>query len=208
MQVETVLLPAMCVLLGFYWMTFGLGLLMMRKGFARIREFRKTLWNGRVQKFQYFPFNALLRGLDERRYLASAMGIAAINSVMAPTCFCLGLILVVPLMAAFQGFAVGVLMGKADRRNTLWAAATLLFEFSHFALGGALGLAVALSAIFGDLTFGEAMSQAGAIFTGGYRILLMTLLLGNGLLEAAGLIYWSMQGAMGLDPLLNKKFMD
>lgn len=188
------------ILSAIYFGAFMIGFVLTRADWPNFKSWRRSLREGRIKKFQYFPFRTLLRLWRERKFIRTSIAIAVVNSTMAIACFLFGLCLIAPLIAAFQGLAVGVLMGKSDWRNTVWAGGVLVFEFGAFAMSGAFGMTAAIHILSGG-GIEETIIQITEVLPGGYLLFPVMALLGNGFLESAGPIFWRMKGALDLEDL-------
>lgn len=197
------------VLYSILWVTLIVGMTLIRKGNKSAGRIRTWLLNKRIQQFQYPPFRTLLRLLIAKRFLpASTTFIFLIIIPVVSLFFALGMLLITPLLAIYQGFAVGLLIGRFDRKHIIWALTVGTFELGYWALSGALGMVVSTGFLFSDTSFSESFLNAVDVLFSGYWIPIVICILANALVETAGPIYWNMTGPISLEDISQGKYLN
>lgn len=189
-------------LLAVVWIALAAGVFLVRRGSESAGRFRTWLLNKRIAQFQFPPFRVMLRLWLGRRFLATAISFLLL--IIAPAVllfFLLGICLVTPLLAVYQGFVVGLLVARYNRRNMIWALTIGLFESGYWVLAGALGMAVTVGTLFAELSFADSFVNVIRIFLSGYWIPIAVCVLINAFGEVAGPIYWKVEGPISLEAL-------
>ena len=184
------------------WAALVIGVVLVANNFKPALLMRTWFIEKRKIMFRYPPFSILLDQWLKNNYMPAALIFLFIIIVPAIVLqFLMGMILISPLLAVYQGMTVGILIGNLNTRSTVWAAFTGLFELGYFAFAGALGMYASISWLFEGINFSDALSGSINIFSTGYWIFLAVCAAGNAFLETAGPIYWNMQGPITLSEL-------
>jgi hypothetical protein len=191
------------------WISLLVGISLVRKGNKSAVKMRAWLLNKRIAQFQLPPFKNMLRlWLAKRFFLTSLSFILLIITPAVLLFFLLGICLVTPLLAVYQGLVVGLLIARFERRHMAWAFIIAPFEIGYWVLAGALGMAVTVGTLLSDLSFVDSFLNAVGILLSGYWIPIVICVLVNAFGEVAGPIYWKLEGPVSLEMLAKGEPID
>jgi hypothetical protein len=184
------------------WIALGVGVLLIRTGNRTAWRIRTWLINKRIEQFQHTPLKHLLRLWLSGRFVRTSVTFVIVIILPAVLLFfLLGLLLITPLLAIYQGLVVGFFIAHFDRRHMLWAMAVAPFELGYWALSGALGVSATAGVFFNHLSLTSSLMRTAEVLASGYWIPLVICILVNGFAEVAGPIYWNLSGPVSLETL-------
>lgn len=184
------------------WIALVAGVSLVRTGNRRAKRIRTWLINKRIEQFQHPPFKNLLRlWLAGRFFRTSFSFIVVIILPAVLLFFLLGLLLITPLLAIYQGFVVGLLVAHYDRRHVRWAMMVVPFEVGYWVLSGALGMSVTAGLLLDDLSLTQSFLKMADVLASGYWVPIAVCIAVNAFGEVAGPIYWNMKGPVSLEIL-------
>jgi hypothetical protein len=191
------------------WIALLVGIFAVRRGQKSAIRMRAWLLNKRIAQFQLPPFKNMLGfWLAKRFFLTSISFILLIIMPAVLLFFLLGICLVAPLLAIYQGLVVGLLTARFDRRQMAWALIIAPFEIGYWVLAGGLGMAVTADTLFGNFSFVDSFLNATRILLSGYWIPIIICVLVNAFGEVAGPVYWNMEGPVSLATLAKGEPID
>ena len=175
------------ILFGIYWVFWLAGFFIVRSGTGIGRWLEVFTWNSRIRLWnRQTVYDRLFTAMEEKKYILVSFLVMIFNFPMLLVQFVSGLVLLSPLLAAYAGTLVGLLVGQGkSRRFFIYAISTLVFEFGAFAFAGAIGMLAGEKWILSDVGF---LDSFGVVFDliSLYVLLPIGCLLLNGFLEAAG----------------------
>ena len=117
------------------------------------------------------------------------MFVILFNLVMVIFQLLAGLVFISPLIAAYAGIFVGLLIGQGKGKAFFtYTLVTLIFEFGAFALAGGIGMSIGKSWLLSDAGFTESWRFVFREISL-LAILPLVCLVLNGLLEALGPLF-------------------
>ena len=188
------------------WFSLFIGILFMKRGSSSSKKLHEFFVDRQIKKFQYPPFKNLLNLWLSNQYIVTSL--TFIFLIIIPAVFLffiLGLLLISPILALFQGFTVGILIGKLKGKEMTWALLVGIFEFGYWALSGAFGLDVTIETLFYGKSFFVSLSSCVDILAAGYWIPLVIFICGNAFGEVAGPIYFNIKSPISLSTLSKGK---
>jgi len=184
------------------WFSLIIGVSLVKTRNKAAQKMQALFVSKQIQKFRYPPFKNLLNLWVARKYLPATFTFITIIIIPAAFMyFSLGILLISPILAVFQGLTVGLLIADLKGKNMTWAIVVLIFEFGYWAFSGAFGMLISIQYLTTDQTFVSSFVAAMNSLTSGYWIPLVVGILGNAFLEIAGPIYWDMKGAINLEAI-------
>ena len=194
------------IIFGVYWVFWLVGLLVVRSQTVLGRKLEIFTWNFRIRSWNRQPvYERLFSAMEGKRYFLSVVLVMLFNMPMLVIQFIGGLVLISPLMAAYAGTLVGLLVGQGKGRAFfIYALSTLVFEFGAFAFAGAIGIMTGEAWILSDVSF---LNSFGLVFNqiSFYALLPIGCLLLNGLLEATG-PFFGIDGVPGIEAYRKQVF--
>ncbi len=184
------------------WASLMIGVLFVANNFKPALLMRGWFIEKRKMMFRYPPFSFLLDQWLKNNYIPTVLIFAF--AIILPAIILqilMGMILISPLLAVYQGMTVGILIGNLNAHSTIWATVTGIFELGYFALAGAWGMYISISWLFGGVAFSEAFIRELRNYVLRLLDVFAVCAAGNALLETAGPIYWNMRGPISLSEL-------
>ena len=178
------------ILYGIYWFCLLVGLIIVRSGTQIGNKLEKFTWNSRIRLWHKQPiYEHLFSYMENKKYLCTSSLVMLLNLPMVIFQLVTGLILLSPIVAAYAGTLVGLIVGQGGKKAFfVYAIATLIFEFGAFASAGAIGMTIGESWLLSEITFLDSfrfITQQIPV----YLLLPIGCLILNGLIEAMGPIF-------------------
>lgn len=167
------------------WIVFTFGFCFISTHFDHARQFKKLLWNGRIDKLNKQPFSLFMKAYENKNYMKAFLMVIVCNLFGHILMFLLGYIKIGFIMILIQPFMQGAVVGMGDDRTRMWGIFTAIFEVSSLILSCCLGF-------IGNIE---------------YLWISMLLLIINGLVEAGG-IYVGVKGVPGIDAVKGKIYIE
>ena len=190
------------ILYALTWCSLFAGILLIRKDYPRAKRMRTWLLNKRIEQFKIPPFKNLLKLWMSGKYFLTSVFFLFLTIIPAVILFFLiGMSLIMPVLAVYQGLTVGFFIAYNNRRDTAWALAVGLFETGYWSLSGALGMSVTLGVILYKLSFAQSLLNVWDQFISVYWIPVAVCIVVNAFGEVAGPIYWDIASPLSLETL-------
>ena len=175
------------ILYGIYWLCLLIGFIVVRSKTDTGRKLERYTWNSRVDSWHRQPvFKYLFNAMDNRKYVLSSILVMLFNLPMVIFQLLAGLIFLSPLVSAYAGIFVGLLVGQGKgKKFFIYTLITLIFEFSAFALAGGIGMSIGKSWLLTDTGFIDSWESVFGDISW-FSILPLICLVLNGVLEATG----------------------
>ncbi len=185
------------------WCGYGLGFMLVRRASVWTKKLEVLLWNGRIDRLARPPYSWLMTAMFEKKwYAATALLVMALNLPMLVFNFLLGMTGLSVVFSPVQGFVMGALVAMGDALTRRYGTATAVFELTGFSLSAGLGAMVSVRWITTNMTLADSWEQ---MLTSGLLLLPFLFLIGNGLVEAAG-IQLGATGVPGIDAVREKRY--
>jgi hypothetical protein len=184
------------------WVALVVGVAFIRRGNKRAQRIRTWLLNKRIEQFRHPPFKNLLKLWMTRKYLLTSVSFMFLIITPAVLLFFLvGMFLLTPLLAVYQGLVVGFLIARYDRRHLVCGLGVGAFEFGYWAVSGALGMSLTAGIVFNGASFVQSLAFVMEELASGYWLLIVLCVVINAFGEVAGPMYWNMTGPLPLETL-------
>lgn len=166
------------------WIAFIFGFCFISTHFDQACQFKKQLWNGRIDKLNKQPFSSFMKAYASKNYMKSFLMVIVCNLLGHMIMFLSGYIKIGFIMILIQPFMQGAVVGMGDDKTRMWGIFTAIFEVSGLILSCCLGFMGTIE----------------------YWWLSMLLLILNGIVEAGG-IYVGIKGVPGIDAVKDKTYI-
>lgn len=166
------------------WIAFTFGFCFISTHFDNAVQFKKQLWNGRIDKLSKQPFSLFMKAYESKNYIKSFLMVVVCNFLGHLIMFLSGYIKIGFIMILIQPFMQGAVVGMGDDKTRMWGVFTAVFEVSGLILSCCLGF-------MGNIE---------------YLWISMLLLILNGIIEAGG-IYVGVKGVPGIDAVKGKTYL-
>lgn len=185
-----------------YWISQGISYVVCRSGNAVGQRLCRFFWNSRIDLFQRQPFRAMLEAMEAKRYWPAVGLVMLVNVRMVVMQWVLGMVFLAPALAVFAGIFAGATFSMGERRTVFpYGMINMIFEFGAFAAGAAAGLAITWSWRSASLEFWQALTSNLPFLGLGFVLLTM-----NGLVEAAGPVFFGIKGVPPLEAVRNRSY--
>lgn len=166
------------------WIAFIFGFCFISTHFDNAVQFKKQLWNGRIDKLSKQPFSLFMKAYESKNYIKSFLMVVVCNFLGHLIMFLSGYIKIGFIMILIQPFMQGAVVCMGDDKTRMWGVFTAVFEVSGLILSCCLGF-------MGNIE---------------YLWISMLLLILNGIIEAGG-IYVGVKGVPGIDAVKGKTYL-
>ncbi len=190
-----------------YWIFGTWGFYVVRKRQIRYQRLARQLYNARIDKLRRSPSSALVKAMEQKEYVKAVLGIMAINFNTVVLQFVLGVFLLAPFWAGFAGTVTGMVHAFGEKRTLFpYAVANMIFAFAAFSVGGSVGMIVGVDWMFGEMEIIQALQGNLPLIFSGLLISLILLML-NGLIEAAGPIFFEIHSVPSLEAVRKQEHL-
>jgi len=190
-----------------YWIFGFWGFYVSRKQHIRFFRVARQFYNSRIDRLQRPPFSSLVKALEEKEYTRAVLGIVSINFNMVVLQFIMGVFILAPFLAGFAGAITGMVFSFGKKETLFpYGVLNLLFGFAAFSTSGAVGLMVGIDWIFNEMEIIQALWGNVSLIVTGMAISLIFLAI-NGLIEAAGPIFYDIENIPSIAAVRNKEYL-
>lgn len=195
------------IMLAIYMIFLGTGLFRGRRGKRKFAIIAVQLYNARINRMQSVPYRHLREALEQKQLLQAALYIAAINFGMLVLQFLLGLILLAPFLAGLNGQISGYILSWGDDQYVYpYGLLQAFLQFSAFATAASAGMMIGMGWLYYELSFQASLFHA-PVQTVAVLCVSLLLLLFGAVAEAAGPIYWGVEGVPSQDAIRRKVYL-